>query len=259
MKMLSMNKAMLRLQQQWEEMVLLPYVKKYPHTMSRPFAYGVPEAYLEADCKIMVIGQEAAGFSMYEDESAWGLSRTQQWVMDYWKFQLFGDCAGDVNPNDYNRSPFWNMFRYLKKHGVIASWNNLDKVYQKHTFANDEKVIRLENDQRKWFNGAVCDGKTLLLCEIEMSKPDGIVFVTGPHYRRSMETALGCSENKLSEKRPIKKDPLKEITLEAGLGIPCYWTYHPAYLNRIGALKMCAEQIAIEIKTAKKLHICEDD
>ena len=250
-----MNAELLKWQKQWDKDCIKQYIqdnpqtKDNPKTLSRPFAYGVSEEYLAADFKLMVIGQEAAGFSLYNDPTAWDLLRTQQWVVDYTRRQLYGIRAGDAQEGRTNSSPFWNFQRNLNKLGLTPSWNNVDKVYQKKTYENGEKVIRLIDQQRKTFNEPVCEGKTLLQREIEISKPDGIVFVTGPEYRISMETALGLSENMLMDKVPAPDRILTDISIEANLGIPCVWTYHPRHLCGMHlSLKNCAQEIAKTIK-----------
>lgn len=246
------NKQLLKLQEQWDDKSVKPYAREYPKSISRPFAYGVPEEYIKADCKLMVIGQEAAGFSAYDDPEAWELARTQQWVIDYSRLQLWNIRSGDAIDDRRKSSPFWNFMKNLNKFGIVPSWNNIDKIYQKKTYKTNEKVIRLTDDQRRKFNKAACDGKTLLQREIEISKPDGIVFVTGPDYQVSMETALGLPEGSLTSKIPEENAHLKDISGEADLGIPCLWTYHPAYLCRMHMkLKDCAQEIA---KNVKPMH-----
>ena len=245
-----MNKKLLAVQTQWDQVCVAPYAKEKPCKISRPFAYGAPKEYIKADCKLMVIGQEAAGFSLYDDEEAWNLSRTQQWVVDYTRRQLWKIRAGDAQNKRANCSPFWNFMRNCNNLGLTPSWNNIDKVYQKKTADTDEKVIPLKNDQRKEFSKAVCEGKTLLQREIEISKPDGIVFVTGPNYRISMEIALGVS---LEDKVPTPDRILTDISKEANLGIPCLWTYHPRCLCGMHlSLKNCAQEIAKTIKQYNK-------
>lgn len=244
-----MNTELLAWQTQWDEKCIMQYTKMSQKSISRPFAYGVSEEYITAGFKLMVIGQEAAGFSVYDDPRAWGLARTQQWVVDYTRRQLWKICAGDAHNKRPNCSPFWNFMRNCNNLGLTPSWNNIDKVYQKKTVDTDEKVIRLTDDQRREFNKAVCTGKTLLQREIEISKPDGIVFVTGPYYQVSMETALGLPEGSLTSKKPEETAHLKNISSEVDLGIPCLWTYHPAYLCRMHMnLKDCVKEIVNVIK-----------
>ena len=246
------NNQLLKLQQLWDEQYAKTYSKEHPQSISRPFAYGVPEEYMTADFKLMVVGQEAAGFSAYDDPTAWDLQRTQQWVVDYTRRQLWGIRAGVAEEDRRKSSPFWNFMKNLNKFGMVPSWNNVDKVYQKKTADTGEKVIRLTDDQRREFNKAVCEGKTLLQKEVEISKPDGIVFVTGPHYRHSMETALTLSENSLAEKVPREDAVLTDISHEVGLGIPCLWTYHPRRLCGLHlSLNDCAQEIAKIIKQSK--------
>ncbi len=252
-----MNTELLRWQMQWDKTCVNPYVtSNNPALFSKPFTYGVSKEYMTADFKLMVIGQEAAGFSAYNEPTDWDIPRTQQWVVDYTRRQLWGIRAGDAQNNRANCSPFWNFMRNFNKQGLTPSWNNVDKVYQKENSEKKrkrEKVIRLTDQQRTKFNEAVCEDQTLLQREIEISKPDGIVFVTGPEYRISMETALGLSENMLMDKVPAPDRILTDISIEANLGIPCVWTYHPRHLCGMHlSLKNCAQEIAKTIKQNNK-------
>lgn len=243
-----MNTELLRWQMQWDKTCVNPYVtSNNPALFSKPFTYGVSKEYMTAAFKLMVIGQEAAGFSAYNEPTDWDIPRTQQWVVDYTRRQLWGIRAGDAKKGKTNPSPFWDFLRKLNENGLTPSWNNIDKVYQKKSQNNGEKVIRLTDAQRKKFNEAVCDGRTLLQREIEISKPDAIIFVTGPYYRVSMETALGGVS--LGDKVPTPGRIWTDISSKAGLGIPCLWTYHPRYLRlRSFELKKYAEEIAEIIK-----------
>ena len=249
-----MNTELLKWQMQWDEICANPYItSNKPLLFSKPFTYGVSEEYMAADFKLMVIGQEAAGFSEYNEPTGWDIPRTQQWVVDYTRRQLYGIRAGDAQYKRANCSPFWNFQRNLNRLGLTPSWNNVDKVYQKKTYENGENVIRLTGQQRRKFNEDICDGKTLLQREIEISKPDGIVFVTGPHYRISMETALGLPENKLLDKKPTLDNILTDVSEEVSLGIPCLWTYHPRFLHLKGVdLKSCAQEIVNIMKHSRE-------
>ena len=77
------------------------------------------------------------------------------------------------------------------------------------------------------------DRKTLLMREVEISAPNIVAFVTGPNYHETMALSLGIDDEELYLLRPQKSKPCNNITEIADLGIPVFWTYHPAYMNRI--------------------------
>ena len=90
-------------------------------------------------------------------------------------------------------------------------------------------------------NKKITDKKPLLLLEIETIVPDLVVFLTGPRYRKSMESAL---KNKKLQK-PTQKEP---VTFFDVSGIPCMWTYHPNGLNYLKIWDKVSGIIADRIK-----------
>ena len=72
--------------------------------------------------------------------------------------------------------------------------------------------------------------KTLLQKEIEVLKPNAIVFITGPSYVVTMEKALGLRENTLAEYKPTIDNGCVDITNIVHTEIPTFWTYHPRFI-----------------------------
>ena len=73
--------------------------------------------------------------------------------------------------------------------------------------------------------------KTLLQKEIEVLKPNAIVFITGPGYVVTMEKALGLRENTLAEYKPTIDNGCVDITNIVHTEIPTFWTYHAPHSN----------------------------
>lgn len=191
--------------------------------LSRPYVCGVSKHYENAEKRIMIIGQETLGFPLYSD--GWKTQDIQQWGIKYLEKQLWneGDC-------EYNRSAFWNMFRYVEqKLGFCPCWNNVDKAHR----IIDGKTVPLTYEIEKRLNSTLlADGRTILLNEISIAKPDAILFITGPYYDESMAAALQVEVKTLSERRPNVQALCVDITDIAGIGILVLWTYHPTFLNR---------------------------
>jgi uracil-DNA glycosylase len=102
------------------------------------------------------------------------------------------------------------------------------------------KITFRRKDKIYYYNGS--DGiKSLLQREIELAKPDAVVFVVGPSYHVSLETAFDLENKKdysLKKYAPnVQNNIVSDITKfvdikNDGKPIPVFWTYHPAYMNR---------------------------
>lgn len=207
------------------------YVKKcYKETgykFCEPFYLGVPN-YSKGEAKplVMFVGQETNGYNGTDKElvkisagSEEYVKKSQEWVVDR------------LVKMDFTPSVFWNFVKGICKNSEInVCWNNLDKIYYR---AETEKCIKLYKEDERELN-APFEGKTLLQHEIETVVPDLIVFLVGPGYQFSMETALPGIITK--DCKPTKGDSLKEFTIkinDKNEEIPCVWTYHPNYMRRV--------------------------
>jgi len=232
---MNMNKSLAVVQEQWNQKILFPYVEQHQeHMLSRPFYFGVSDEYTVSPKRIMIIGQEARAYGSYYDE--WPMADIQKWGIDYLRRQLWGVRSKDFK---YNRSGFWKLFRCFARSGYIPCWNNIDKLHQQK---GEGSTIRLTDELRRVF---CCtygeDNKSLLRREIEIAKPDVVLFITGPKYNISMTESLGLPEGYLDDEKPNSEVFCREITEKAGLEIPTFWAYHPSYLNRIHKLADCVQ------------------
>lgn len=233
------NSKLLELQEQWNQNVLFPYVENLDNNiLSRPFYFGVSEEYLESKHKIMIVGQETRDYGHYNHD--WPMPAIQKWGVDYLRRQLWKSGTEEfIKGHKYNRSGFWTLFRSFLKRGYVPCWNNIDKIQQAKGMAS---TIRLSNEHKRIFCRQYGeDNKSLLQREIELVKPDVVLFITGPNYHVSMTESLGLVEGALEELKPNRTKVCREITKEAGLGMPAFWAYHPSYLNRIHKISVCVQ------------------
>ena len=229
----TMNKELLVLQQEWLSVCDADGMAgKY--SLSRPFSFAVTEQYMRSKRRIMIIGQEAKDFSCYESD--WPLPNIQQFNECYVNTQLNRRVPG----YEYNRSPFWRFFREMAKEGIEPVWNNLDKFHQDINGKTIPLSLEMEYVFSKTYGK---DNKSLLQREIELTKPTLVLFVTGPSYHESMALALNADDRKLQEVKPTVSSPCRQITELTNMGIPMFWSYHPAYLSRRRSIQWVIDSI----------------
>lgn len=82
-----MNKKLNTIQEIWLKNIFDPYIKNNPNlNLSYPFFTGVSEKYISAEKRIMIVGQETKGWSIYKPD--WTIEDSQQWTIDYLNYQL---------------------------------------------------------------------------------------------------------------------------------------------------------------------------
>lgn len=260
-----MNEELLKVQKEWEKQCYAELKNMYAGKenekgeLSRAFSFGVTEHYVQSDKRIMIVGQEANGHTF--DDKNWRLENWQKWAIEYLNFQIYDEKSKYSMTK--NSSPFWQFFKYFDEKGYGVCWNNLDKV-RRYLFDGKEWVEDYlpyddKNSERALLNKKLSSGSSLLKQEIEIAKPDCVIFAVGPKnpfyhtlcnvlFEQNTEEAY----NKLLYKYPSTNQPFCNITDELGLGIPAYYTYHPHFLIlKKGGFKRVAEDIMNELKKHK--------
>ena len=254
----------------WTENIFIKFVKddtdggKYKLTgqnqkdkrrgsfISCPFYMGLSPEYIckERDGRkmprLMVVGQEALGYGKWiEDGNKFSYEpvSSQEWAIEFTRVQL-----GEKGVNEGGRytirkknTRFWNAIRLLSEKFVIC-WNNLDKAYFGDGKQGSLTVEGEKNLSRRYLRENEIAAKSILEREIEIAKPDYLLFFTGPNYFQSMETAFGAEtkfEGALTLENPIVDlNEMKHIT-----GIPTYWTYHPNNRVRVNSAQLFLEKV----------------
>ena len=188
---------------------------------------------------IMFIGQETNGWGDYfgdENKAFEGVNEietAQNFVKEYtWNNVKNQDKKHRIDYKNnkytgYNSYSFWRFIRDVyKKSGNNTDivWTELDKI---HYCCNHKKCITLWTEDEVKLNGPLCDGKTILQHEIDIVKPNLVVFLVGPNYYKSMETALQKSDLYLYI--PSEKESFTEFKV---YDTECLWSYHPNFLLR---------------------------
>lgn len=254
------NKQLLSEIQNWIKKVLLDYYKEHINDngdlfienqnklLSYPFCCSVTENYFSKKPKLLIFGQEYHGSRTltlknntdFEYPKEHSPKEFQDWSIAHINDML-------TTPN----SPFWEYIQHLSYDFSIC-WNNIDKVYfgkinEQYNKKNNKDEDYLKNgkltfDAEKILSKQYNDSNkmySLIEREIEIIKPDYILFLIGPSYYLSLATAFGKDEKTLLNYKPIiyNKNYITNITEVLKIKndnnyIPTFWTYHPGFLKR---------------------------
>lgn len=219
-----MNKELNVYQEEWFRTIFEPYVNAHPDAcISSPFFTGICDKYIASKKRIMIVGQQTNGWKIYKHDSC--LQDSQQWTIDYLNRQLDYESNGEFKKNN---SPFWSFFKDFSHENIIPCWNNIDKAQRN---IKGESQPLTEEIEIALNHVLPLSKKTLFQREVEITKPNAVVFITGPSYQKTMETAMELNNNALTNFLPRVKQPCIDITDPAHLGIPAFWTYHPNYIK----------------------------
>ena len=222
-----MNHELNECQAKWLKQVFEPFAEKYSN-ISYPFFLGVSEKYIQAQNRIMIVGQETNGWSTYKPD--WSIEDSQKWAIDYLNYQLHysSDPALKEQFGRRNSSPFWGFFKQFSKDDIVPCWNNVDKA-QRNIDGNTKSLTEAMEGE---LNCTLPDSnKTLFQKEIEITQPSLIVFITGPTYSRTMEAAMTLKTGALDYFELSHQNGCVDITEIAGFNKPTFWTYHPRHIS----------------------------
>lgn len=196
-----------------------------------PLLVEVPDAYCKAKVKLMIVGQQTAGWGHPADDSIKDL------LGQYRGFEL----------GRRMRSPFWQaaheIYNCLNPNGPPRGflWSNLVKVdvNKKKPSPELEELI-----------ASTC----LLQHELCITKPDVVVFFTGPDYDNRLKAAFPCvkfQQVKDFDLRCLAR--LNHLKDDKKYTKACR-SYHPGYLRRSKQWHVIAE-----IKTLLRDLLREDE
>jgi hypothetical protein len=201
---------------------------------TNPLLLSVGESYEKADLKIMFFGQETNFWLGERNEGAF-LGEIQPIIDLYKGFYLDKYCF------KYG-GQFWNGISRLKKllkdqmpdKKIGLLWNNVVKIGK----CDKGFPYQINSVTNKYFN--------VISEEIRITKPDIIIFLSGPYYDNEIRKILG-DYNSIS----VSSFPKRKLCKFEFQNIPiAFRTYHPNYLWRIG-IDDYLNAIIEEIKTTK--------
>lgn len=219
---------------------------------AEPFFTSINECQKE-NLLIMFVGQETNGWGDYQEFISGGMNiaESQRYVREFIKNSIEKrdpQLKYEKKIPLYDAHAFWNFIRSVydsvnKRINVI--WTELDKIHYKckDYKGEDVKCITLwEKDEERLNKTFGNEQKTMLEYEIEILKPDLIVFLTGPSYAKSMKSALHNND--------LKKPKLDVVVQEFSvLNTICLWTYHPNYLNRANLWDRVVDSIVDKVRS----------
>ena len=186
----------------WYEYIISQYpeltdYKKY----SSPFCFGLSEKEFSTtkEKTIMIVGEEAASYWFDKHENEYDI--IQEFVLTYFEKQIFKEENREKYKKYYdafpknlrgNGSRFWCLFRELAKTYNVC-WNNLDKIHGVYlNKENKRETYALNNSGQNLQFQVNANEKSLLLEEIEIVKPDVLIFLGGNYYD-SISNALNIT------------------------------------------------------------------
>ena len=237
------NKSLIELQGKWYG--ALPDEYKNYGEVSSPFCLGVSEETArevrEGRPLLMLVGEEPRNwwfnYGSHHHES--DLEYLQGYAIAYYEKQVYG-LTREVGGHDYykeysggrnpfarkNTSMFWSFIKRLHERYAIV-WNNLDKLHR----IKDGKTVLISEAEERLLHSIKPDGKTLLLGEIDLVKPDRVIFL-GKAYKTSIECGLMLRDG-LVETPELEIDKTV-VEIRTDIADKVLWMCHPASLNRRG-------------------------
>lgn len=242
------NEKLQLIQKRWYDNIANPYIdeelkksklkeseldESKKQFFSLPFYAGLSDQNASDLPVVMIVGQETFDFWHCEDKKIVSRNGTlidctienlQKKNIDYQNTQFLNNWESEYGNSKNTGRPFWKFIERVYQLDYFPCWNNIDKMHR----YKDGKTKPLTEEYERELNKSI-DGRSLLMHEIEIIKPDIIICVTGPNYIVSMQTAL-CDKLKKINK-PTLACPWQDITDIVGINIPVFWTYHPKYLQ----------------------------
>ncbi len=219
--------------------------RKYRYELSLPFYSGLSEKAVGKKI-IMVIGQESRNSGRYNTRNYnytktiksqdWCLPNdSSKWSVAYLEKQILNveNKEFEIDNDSY---PFWRFIKrlFLDTKEFFPFWTNLDKLHTYQLDKNTDEVkacCSLYEETEKILHKKIND-KTLLEYEIDIVKPEIILFLTGENYENSMKIGLGLDKD-FAFKDKLRKDDKIIIPLENVTNIQqkVFWTFHPRTLK----------------------------
>lgn len=203
--------------------------------LSWPLLIYVSPSYVEAPVRVMIVGQQTYEWGFEKGKrKEFGDDPTQRLMEEYDKFALGWKYRG---------SPFCRAVHVLRREIILGEDPDSKNAYKSLLWSNLIKVDQRNRPPELQIEEAV-RGLGLLQREIEITRPQAIVFFTGPYYEDRLHQTFPNlklqGDKKLAE---LKHPALPRLA---------YRTYHPTYLRLSGQWNVI-KKIAGGIKSASSI------
>ena len=206
----NMNKKLRRMyEEHWDSLKSF----KENNKLSSPLLIKVPECYTEQKTKLFVVGQQTNGW--FEGNSV------EELINIYERFD-FGKYCCDTY--------FWDGVRKLEeklgiKKGCIV-WSELNRMDDPNEEDGKRPKRLVEEEMTEKFG-------FLLREEINICRPDILVFFTGPDYDENIKWIFSEKESEVEFNELNKQFSKRELaSIDIDVETKAYRTYHPGYLFR---------------------------
>ncbi len=178
--------------------------------------------YIESDVKILYVGKENNGWFGFNERNVYGMNNDIFEKEKYLNSLL--DLYGRFELGKKYQKPFF-LFKDIlaekieeRNYKVGVLWSNLLRFDCQNKWELKKKVFEI-------------DGNEILKKEIEILKPNLIVFVTGPNYDYFIDKTFIENEYIQINNKPIRE---KCIIKHQNLPRNTFRIYHPDYQLRLG-------------------------
>ena len=179
-----------------------------------PLILSVPDDW-NNKVKVMFFGQETNGWLNLDYQNLNSIEEAMNRYKRFWidkksKYSNSGTFMQVLNK-------FQNM---LDTNRVSCIWNNIIKIGKKDKKGTPTKS--LIEWQQNWFE--------IIKKEVELLKPDFLIFFTGPNYDKYIKRTFG--EFTKSEVINRNTREIAKLTFKENDKLIAIRTYHPSYLRR---------------------------
>lgn len=214
---------------------LSPVLKDYNLKSKRkkkstnPFLLSVDENQINSNNRIMIFGQETNSWCKECEHKSQFSGNISKSLEVYKKFYLKGGFKK-------YRGAFWNEFKRIKKE-VQKKKNNSTFIWN-----NVNKIGRIGKGNITEINKIQFEHFQVIKKEIDIIKPNIIVFLTGPNYNNFIRKNIG----EFTETKII--DNLNKISMDLNYtDIKMFKTFHPQALYRKKINKIVIGKLIEEI------------
>lgn len=194
--------------------IISQYNRANESRISNPYLLSASKEYYVAERRVMIFGQETYTWGgEFGNEGVFNPDASVTELMNL--YDLFAYTASDT----YN-SPFWNYCKSLKS---AADGRRIAFIYN--------NLMKLGLVGQAGYNPDISPKFNPLLAEIEILKPDILIFLSGPKYDFRIRTQL---DNFLEEQvlPQYKTQEFAKLRFSDTIFPDAYRTYHPGYLCR---------------------------